>query len=217
MKSFGFSSEQEIIIGKFGQSDFLKENFYFTGGTALSGFYLNHRYSDDLDFFSEKRFENQIILGIMERWSKEESFVFQSEFIEETYLFYLSFKNGARLKVDFTHYPYKQLKQKRRYRDIKVDSRFDIAANKLITIIQRTDVKDFVDLFFLLKKFTVWDLIAGAEVKFRQKVDPLILASDFLKIEGFDFLPKMIKPVALKNLKSFYRGLALRVAGRKVI
>lgn len=26
--------------------------FYLTGGTALSRFYLNHRYSDDLDFFS---------------------------------------------------------------------------------------------------------------------------------------------------------------------
>ncbi len=25
--------------------------FYLTGGTALSRFYFNHRYSDDLDFF----------------------------------------------------------------------------------------------------------------------------------------------------------------------
>lgn len=27
------------------------EKFYLTGGTALSRVYLNHRYSDDLDFF----------------------------------------------------------------------------------------------------------------------------------------------------------------------
>ena len=27
------------------------QNFYLTGGTALSRFYLDHRYSDDLDFF----------------------------------------------------------------------------------------------------------------------------------------------------------------------
>lgn len=26
-------------------------DFYLTGGTALSRFYLHHRYSDDLDFF----------------------------------------------------------------------------------------------------------------------------------------------------------------------
>lgn len=28
--------------------------FYLTGGTALSEFYLQHRYSDDLDFFTRK-------------------------------------------------------------------------------------------------------------------------------------------------------------------
>lgn len=30
--------------------------FYLTGGTALSAYYLNHRISDDLDFFSEQEF-----------------------------------------------------------------------------------------------------------------------------------------------------------------
>ena len=29
-------------------------DFYLTGGTALSRGYLNHRYSDDLDFFINK-------------------------------------------------------------------------------------------------------------------------------------------------------------------
>jgi Nucleotidyl transferase AbiEii toxin, Type IV TA system len=29
--------------------------FYLSGGTALSGFYLQHRYSDDLDFFTRDR------------------------------------------------------------------------------------------------------------------------------------------------------------------
>ncbi|MCD4795127.1 MAG: nucleotidyl transferase AbiEii/AbiGii toxin family protein [Bacteroidales bacterium] len=29
--------------------------FYLTGGTALVRFYLNHRYSEDLDFFVNKR------------------------------------------------------------------------------------------------------------------------------------------------------------------
>jgi hypothetical protein len=34
----------EILIGHLGP-------FYLTGGTTLGRFYLNHRYSDDLDFF----------------------------------------------------------------------------------------------------------------------------------------------------------------------
>ena len=31
--------------------------FYLTGGTALSRAYYNHRYSDDLDFYSQYSFE----------------------------------------------------------------------------------------------------------------------------------------------------------------
>jgi predicted nucleotidyltransferase component of viral defense system len=36
----------------------LKDAFFLTGGTALSEFYLQHRISDDLDFFTEE--EGQI-------------------------------------------------------------------------------------------------------------------------------------------------------------
>jgi len=34
-------------------SESTMENFYLSGGTALTGFYIPYRYSDDLDFFSE--------------------------------------------------------------------------------------------------------------------------------------------------------------------
>lgn len=58
--------EQKIILDEVKQSDFLKSHFYFTGGTALSAAYLHHRYSDDLDFFSEKQFDNQTIFTLEE-------------------------------------------------------------------------------------------------------------------------------------------------------
>jgi len=32
----------------------LNTPFYLTGGTALSRFYFNHRYSEDLDFFANR-------------------------------------------------------------------------------------------------------------------------------------------------------------------
>ena len=31
----------------------IKDNFFLTGGTALSAFYLRHRFSEDLDFFTQ--------------------------------------------------------------------------------------------------------------------------------------------------------------------
>ena len=38
--------------------------FYLTGGTALSAYYLNHRQSDDLDFFSEHDFSTTTVQRI---------------------------------------------------------------------------------------------------------------------------------------------------------
>jgi predicted nucleotidyltransferase component of viral defense system len=42
--------------------------FYLTGGTALGRFYLNHRFSDDLDFFLNRAldFQSQTELAIEE-------------------------------------------------------------------------------------------------------------------------------------------------------
>lgn len=39
-----------------GSDPYLTKYFYLTGGTALSEFYLKHRFSEDLDFFSEQEF-----------------------------------------------------------------------------------------------------------------------------------------------------------------
>src|SRR3989338_300271 len=43
---------QEEIIRELSSTP-LKDSFFLTGGTALSAFYLEHRYSEDLDFFTE--------------------------------------------------------------------------------------------------------------------------------------------------------------------
>ena len=39
-------------------------HFYLSGGTALAAYYLNHRASDDLDFFSEQDFPTTTVQRI---------------------------------------------------------------------------------------------------------------------------------------------------------
>jgi len=51
-------------------------------------------------------------------------------------------------------------------------------------------------------------LIYGVEKKFGQETEKVILSEDFLKVEDFQNLPKMIKPLTLKELKSFFRQKA---------
>lgn len=207
--------EQEVILAQVKKEPFL-EQFYFTGGTALSAFYLQHRYSEDLDFFTEKKFDTQDIFNLVDSWSKQHGFTFTSEFHQVVYIFMLTFKNKEVLKVDFGHYAHKRIEENNVIDGLKTDSFTDIAVNKLLTVTQRSTVKDFVDLYFLLKKFTVWDLISGVRIKFRMELEPYILASNFLKIEDFDFLPKMILPLTLKDLKTFFREKAKEMGLKSV-
>lgn len=214
------TKEQEIILALAGNNEFLRSQFYFTGGTALSVFYLSHRYSEDLDFFSEKRFDQQIIFTLVKEWGEKYKFsIKSSRFTGVVYVFNLLFENKISLKVDFAYYPYRQLEKNNSptQNNIRIDSLLDIAANKLLTISQRYDVKDFVDLYFLLQKFSVWDLIEAVRIKFKMELEPLLLGADFLKVEDFDYLPRMIKPLKLDELKIFYRRLAKELGKKSVV
>lgn len=207
-----FTKEQRYVIDKIKQEPVLLSSFYFTGGTALSYLYLQHRHSEDLDFFSEKKLDIPYITEVIRKWAENGDFIFTSRFPEIVYIFNLTFKNGVPLKVDFGHYPYQRVEKGILYEGIHIDSKLDIAINKLATINQRTAVKDFVDLYFLLKEFTLWDLIEGVRIKFNMKMERFILASDFMKVNDFNKMPEMIVPLTLDELKSFYTKLAREMA-----
>lgn len=203
--------EQVKIIDLFRKEEFLVNNFYFTGGTALCSAYLNHRYSDDLDFFSENKFDSLGVLSLISKWADLLGAAVTSRNIGDLYVFNLDFKNNYTLRVDFAYYPYKCLFKPTVVSTLKVDSLKDIAVNKLVTISQRSDVKDFVDLYFLLKDLSLFDLISWSNTKFKRDYDPILLASDFLKIEQFDYLPRMIIPLELNVLKGYFVDLARKL------
>lgn len=210
------TKEQQIILDEVKKEPFFNE-FYFTGGTALSAFYLKHRYSEDLDFFTEKQFDGNDLSDIVEKWSRKHNFTFTSEFHQVVYIYMFKFANSEALKVDFGHYPHKHIKENETVNGLKIDSLTDIAVNKLLTVTQRTTIKDFVDLYFLLQEFTLWDLIEGIRIKFRMEFEPFIIVSDLLKVEDFDYLPRMIKPLTIAELKIFYRKLAKELGKKSVV
>lgn len=211
------TKEQAIILDEFKENRFLKSRFYFTGGTALSLYYLEHRVSEDLDFFSEVRFDPDIVGSIVEKWAQKYHFKTELRQVDNLTTFLLTFKNHKTVKLDFNFYPHKRVNKAKIIDGIKVDNLLDIAVNKLVTIIQRQQVKDFVDLYFLFKDFTLWDLIDGVKVKFGYKVDLLLISSDFLKVDSFEYLPRMIKPLKLETLKEFFRQKAKQMVKKLVI
>lgn len=208
------TKEQQIILKEISGNEFLAGNFYFTGGTVLAEYYLHHRLSDDLDFFSQNKFDSQTLFTFLTSLSKKHNFTYQTQFVDPTYICILNFPENLTLKLDFAYYPYPRLEEGSAYGNLQVDSLTDIAVNKLLSILQRTEVKDYVDLYFLLKKFTVWDLITGVKAKFNQEVEPLILASHFVLAENFTYLPRMVIPVELSEVRDFFLKEAEKMGGK---
>jgi len=198
-------------------NQYLIDKFYFTGGTVLSEYYLKHRYSEDLDFFTEKQLEPDALFSIITKLAVYLDAKVEPRLIENRmYICDYIFINNDHLKVDFCHYPHPRLKEPKKDENLMIDSLFDIAVNKLATVGQRTTIKDFVDLYYLWKKFGFWDLTYGVEKKFHIKFDPFLVSSDLLAINTIEDMPRMIKPLKLEILKKFYRQKAQELARKSV-
>ena len=102
----GLTARQKQLLELAVSEVYITENFYLTGGTALASWYLHHRESYDLDFFSENRFDYDRLI----RWFREhESSINPSSMIFDEDWGFLEVKirypDNERLKVDFNHYP----------------------------------------------------------------------------------------------------------------
>jgi len=170
---------------------------YLSGGTALSRFHYNHRYSDDLDFFFDgynfKQEEFGITVnGILNTISEK----FEVEAITKSDLFIRAFVKNSEtvLKLEFIFENYKCVGIREKSQGVIIDSKENLSVNKLTTIYDRRTVKDYVDLFFLLKEFDLKSVAKWAE----HKIVPLdyedvLTAFASFKLEGTALLIKEIK------------------------
>ncbi|KKP93141.1 MAG: hypothetical protein UR98_C0009G0019 [Parcubacteria group bacterium GW2011_GWA1_36_12] len=207
MKNNILTKKQTDFLGKIKGNSFFAKNFYLTGGTALAGFYLRHRYSDDLDFFSEKEIDVLPINVFLDSIKKElpiEEIDYQQNFNRN--LFFLRYADGEILKIEFTYYPFVRIEKGIKQYGVEIDSLLDIAVNKLFTIYQRSQIKDYIDLFFICKneKLLIRDLIKKARIKFDWHIDFLQLGAQFVKIEELKDLPNMVIKTDIKDIQKFF-------------
>ncbi|MGQ9489466.1 MAG: nucleotidyl transferase AbiEii/AbiGii toxin family protein [Anaerolineae bacterium] len=89
-----------------------------------------------------------------------------------------------------------------------VDSIENIGANKLTAILSRTEPKDFVDLYFILKAgYDFDDLFVKAQAK-DLGMHPFDLAGSLRQVRNFRRLPAVIPPLPLFELQQFILSLA---------
>ena len=194
------------LLDAVAQNKFLGENFYLTGGTALAEFYLHHRYSEDLDFFSEIEIDT-LNLDIALKKIKDNvgaaKMDFQQSFNRNLFFFHISNKI---IKTEFTYFPFPRIEKGVLARRISVDSLIDIAVNKLFTIYQRTNARDYIDLFCICAKnrFKIQDLIKKAKAKFDWNIDPLQLGMRFMKAKKAKDYPRMIQKIAPAKWQKFF-------------
>lgn len=198
------SPEQVNFLGSFVKSD-LQKIFRLTGGTALSAFYLEHRLSEDLDFFSSEK----VPFYIPEEFLKSLSIADKVTHIKlfDRNIFNLKLADGSTLKMEFTYYPLKNLEASVAVDGLQVDSFLDITVNKLCAIADRFDAKDYVDVYCALTgdNFDMGHLISLAEKKCEIKGIKHILKNRLLQIpEGIEHLPLKVK-VSRKDIEDFFR------------
>jgi len=214
------NSVQEKILKSFGD---IKDSdqFYLTGGTALSYFYLKHRQSNDLDFFTS----TEEIVGSfshqLEDHLKANGFKCQRQrglhsFVElivtldnETTLIHLAVDAAFRFE------PTKEFPA---FLHLKVDNLTDIASNKLLALFGRATLRDFIDVYFLIKKegFSKEQLIDTAKKK-DPGFDLYWLGVAFERINTFDSkstdIFMLVKPLPIEELKTFFNQWRKEIAG----
>ena len=206
------TKEQELFLELAGKSKQISRNFYFTGGTPLSAFYLQHRLSEDIDLFIES--EKVPILSIRNFIRSIQPKLGVSEFDYRQFLglhsFQLYFSKTNILKVDFNYYPFPRIEKGLEFKGLQVDSIHDMAANKLHTIFMKPRARDYVDLYFILKHedFELKKLIIDAKTKFDWHIDKTTLASQLLRAKEFPEEYQMLVPFSKKEMGNFYVDLA---------
>jgi len=125
------------------------DEFLLVGGTSLA-LQMGHRNSIDIDLFGNREINEELFTKILNDFGTFEVFKRNKNIL-------ITSINGV--KTDFVNYQYPLLKKPLIIDNIRMASKEDIAAMKLNAISGRGSKKDFMDLFFLLKEFTLNEMI----------------------------------------------------------
>jgi predicted nucleotidyltransferase component of viral defense system len=173
--------------------EFLK-SFYLSGGTALA-LQIGHRESEDLDFFSATNFEPEQLEVSLANFGELQETVL-SENTLNTYL--------DSVKLQFLGYSYRLIEPLVDWGRLKLSSVVDIAATKLQTVSMRGNKKDFVDLFFLLERYSLGELFEFVNRKYSEaNYNPVHILKSLTYFEDANNqpMPRMHKKVEWETVK----------------
>jgi hypothetical protein len=181
----------------------MKVAFYLTGGTALSRCYLNHRYSDDLDFFvnAYPDFKTHC-KKVINRLKEVPDWHLEVGTVADTFVRLMLKKEGVFLKVDFVNdvaFHWGGFEECSIY--YRVDNWRNILSNKLCAL-SRRDVKDIADILFIAQRYEFnWEDVFEEAKRKDLWVDPLEICKIIKELPSELFHNiKWISPVNIEKL-----------------
>jgi predicted nucleotidyltransferase component of viral defense system len=187
--------------------------FYLTGGTALSRYYLNHRYSDDLDFFVNQQPDFKIQCQKVIELIRHSNLDFETGTTSDSFIRIFIKKKETQIKIDFVNDVLFHFGGFEKFVTFhRVDNWRNILSNKICAL-TRLEPKDIVDLLFIAKRYSFsWEEVLTEAKEKDLWVEPLGV-SKVIK----DFNPNFFKtikwviPIAkdklVKNLKTLHKDI----------
>ena len=186
------------------------KDFYLAGGTGLA-LQLGHRRSEDLDFFSDKMFNPDALLG---------SIPYDEVIFVELGTIHCRVKE---MRISLIYYEPPLLYPPVEWRNICVADIRDIGAEKIKTISQRGAKKDFIDLFAVLKmKYSISEVCGFFRRRFKESdinlyhvLKSLVFFEDAeqdplppMLLEGKEWEWESIKTFFVENIELFEQALS---------
>ena len=175
------------LIIRLQSKEYLK-GFYLVGGTALS-LLFGHRKSIDIDLFSDSSFDTGLLLENLSH-----DFGFRLNFSAANTL------KGSieNVKTDFLAHRYPLIVEPSMLQGVFMLSLQDIIAMKLNAIVTSGQrVKDFIDVYFLLEKYNLTEMLSFYRQKYTLHNDVIVLKS----LVWFDDVDLSAWPVLITNPK----------------
>lgn len=180
-------------------------NAYLAGGTALA-LRLGHRVSVDLDFFTQEELEESVLLSDLEQLP---------EFKKDGVAWRTVWGKIGETKFSLFHYKYPLLEKTSEFMGINLLDLKDIAAMKISALGDRGTKRDFVDLYFLSKTYSLDQMLKFYDQKFsdlEDKLYHLIRSFDYFADAEADSLPNMLVDVSWDDIKEFFHSESMRLA-----
>ena len=203
-KDISLTSFQQTVLEFFFEQP-IGQNYFLTGGTALAGFYFNHRKSIDLDFFTFEDIEINFIEEILTDAGKQTNTTMDHRVATKNFhVFFLTGK-GKELKIDFVREQPVHFGQIKKFGRIRVDSIENIGSNKMTAILGRTEAKDFIDLYFIIQRkiFTFEKLLQDAKKKDLGLSD-FYFAHMLLEVNNLKDFPQILVPFDRDRMREYF-------------